>query len=454
MLLRPGQVFAGYTIVRVLGAGGMGAVYLAQDPELPRQVALKVLDERLGANPRYRSLFRREADMVCRLDHPNVVSVHTRGVEGDALWIAMQFVSGTDAGELIRREHGGLAPERAAHIVREAARGLQHAHDQNMLHRDVKPSNLLVATGDDGTDRIMVVDFGLARTADEDATVTETGWLDCTPAYAAPEVLAGRSADRRADIYSLGATLLALLTGSNPSGRSPVPQAAATEPGDGTPAPTRTQSELPPALDAVIARAMADEPEARFQSCTEFARAIAAAVDGDESPVRPADQRRRYRWLAIAGGITVAAVVAAVIAVAVLPGESAGPGGPAPSHATAPKTTKHCYWRVRVPVDPGGHVELPSAAADHDQSDCVLMNGDHGDSVAALQQALALCHQIPLATNRTYDAATKNAVMHEQTESGADKDGIYGPQTRAKAMRWPVFRDSDDQFDGHCVPKP
>ncbi|WP_433625889.1 serine/threonine-protein kinase [Nocardia sp. CA-120079] len=456
MSLRPGQVFAGYSIVRPLGSGGMGAVYLADDPALPRQVALKVLAKNLGADQRYRSIFRREADLVCRLDHPNVVSVYTRGEEGEALWMAMQYVDGTDAGELMHSEPGGLAPNRAARIVCEAAKGLHHAHEQNLLHRDVKPSNILVADGADG-ERVLVADFGLARTVEDAATVTETGWRACTPAFAAPEVLRGLAVDRRADIYSLGATLLALLTGANPNGGVPSPAGARTV--RDTLAPTRVRPDVPPALEEVIARATAAEPERRYQTCVEFARAVEVAVSDTE--------RRPYRWglsglvrrprgrIAALGAAAVVVMAAVMIAVWPTPDRSDGA-----TPATVPQTSAaktgllRCYWRVRVPIGTDFYLELPSGAADHDDSRCALNDGDRGDSVLALRQALTMCHGIELDATTVYDTAMKRAIRHLQVDHGAAVDGIYGPQTRAKAIQWPVFRVADGAFDGRCVPAP
>ena len=456
MLLRPGQVFAGYSIVRPLGSGGMGAVYLADDPALPRRVALKVLAAHLGANHRYRSIFRREAELVCRLDHPNVVSVYNRGEEGAALWMAMQYVDGTDAGELMHKESGGLEPNRAAHIVCEAAKGLHHAHEQNLLHRDVKPSNILVAGGAEG-ERVLVADFGLARTVEDAATVTETGWRACTPAFAAPEVLAGRAVDRRADIYSLGATLLALLTGSNPNGHAPTPEGTSTV--RDNPELTRVRPDVPPALDDVIARAMAADPRRRYQTCTEFARAVELAISDTE--------RWSYRWglsglvraprvrVAVLGGIAAVIVAALTIAVWPIPHRSDGAAPvTAPPTSSAPTKLLQCYWRVRVALGAGAYLELPSGTADHDDAHCALNEGDRGDSVAALRQALTMCHGIQLDATTVYDTPMKRAIRHLQVDHGAAVDGIYGPETRAKAIQWPVFRVADGAFDGRCVPAP
>ncbi|MBH0780902.1 serine/threonine-protein kinase [Nocardia bovistercoris] len=444
MLLRPGQVFAGYSIVRSLGSGGMGSVYLAEDPVLPRRVALKVLSDRLGANHRYRSVFRREAELVCRLDHPNVVSVYNRGEDGDALWMAMQYVAGVDANELLRGEPGGLAPERAARIVGDAAKGLRHAHEQNMLHRDVKPSNILVTACEDG-ERALVADFGLARSLEESETVTETGWRACTPAFAAPEVLRGLAVDRRADIYSLGATLSALLTGSNPNAGAPTELDSSTSP----------RPEVPAELAKVVARSMAVDPEQRYQTCAEFARALESAI-GTGKPFR---RRLSRRALALVG-VVVAVVVAAVTFTAwPTANRSDGAAFAAPVTSTAlsvPSAVQtgllRCYWRTRVAVGADFFLELPSAAADRDDPRCALNEGDRGESVTALRQALALCHGIELDATTVYDTPMKRAVRHLQVDHGAAVDGIYGPQTRSKALRWPVFRVADGAFDGRCVP--
>ena len=143
-MLKPGAVFAGYRIERPLGAGGMGAVYLVSDPHLPRHDALKVLSADLSRDPDFRARFVREADVAAKLDHPNIVSVYNRGeTEDGQLWIAMQFVDGTDADAVLR--DGTMTPLRAVHIVTEVAKALDHAHQRNVVHRDVKPANFLLS---------------------------------------------------------------------------------------------------------------------------------------------------------------------------------------------------------------------------------------------------------------------------------------------------------------------
>ncbi|WP_280398114.1 serine/threonine-protein kinase, partial [Nocardia carnea] len=280
---RPGSVFAGYLIERVLGGGGMGTVYLARHPRLPRYDAIKVLSAEHSADPGYRARFIREAELTARLNHPNIVAVHDRGVEGERLWIAMQYIAGTDAAALVRADISA-DPRRAVGIVVQAARGLDEAHRAGMVHRDIKPANLLVDAAAGRGDRVLVTDFGIGRAASESTALTEEGAVLATLAYAAPEQLRGLRVDHRADVYALGCTLYELLTGGKPF---PRPTAAAVinahlvEP---PPRPSAVNPALPPELDIVVAHALAKDPEHRFATCGALAAAAEAALSG----IRPA----------------------------------------------------------------------------------------------------------------------------------------------------------------------
>lgn len=278
-ILAPGTVFAGYRIERVLGRGSMGTVYLASHPRLPRQDALKVLSPSHSGDFEFGARFAREAELVATLEHPNVVAVYDRGLERGCLWLAMGFADGIDAGELIRRHPSGVEPARALHIVREAARGLDEAHRRGLLHRDIKPANVLLESRGGEPDRVYVSDFGMARAAADAGTLTVAGDLVRSLSYAAPELLAGQPADHRADVYALGCTLFELLTGSAPfrgTGAADRVRAHMTEK---PPRPTRYVRALPPALDAVIARALAKDPAQRYPSCGALAAAATAAFD-------------------------------------------------------------------------------------------------------------------------------------------------------------------------------
>ncbi|MFD4460055.1 protein kinase [Nocardia sp. NPDC058480] len=331
----PGAILAGYRIERRVGGGGMGAVYLAQHPRLPRRDAVKVLDARLAVEPTFRARFEREADLAARLRHPNVVQIFDRGVDGDRLWIAMQFVDGLDAAQLLRQGLSVLTPERAVHIVAEAAKGLDYAHRQGLLHRDIKPANLLIARADDGTDEVLVTDFGIARSMGETTSLTSAGSVLGTLAYAAPEQLEGQPLDVRTDVYALGGTLYELLTGFVPYQRESPAALISAHLIEPPPRPTAGNPALPFALDAVIARAMAKNPDDRYASCGELADAAIAAftgrrvvgdtavLQGDTRPTpprAPGTSRTRKALLAV-GGV---AVVAGVTAIAVLTAKDRG----------------------------------------------------------------------------------------------------------------------------------
>ncbi|MFG1798347.1 serine/threonine-protein kinase [Nocardia sp. NPDC049149] len=289
-MLTPGTVFAGYRIERVLGTGGMGTVYAARHPRLPRHDALKVLPEHVGTADEFRARFLREAEFAARLDHPNVVAVHDRGIEHGRLWIATEFVNGVDAAQLLRRD-GVVAPPQVMHIVTEAARGLDEAHRCGMLHRDVKPANILIERLDDAPDRVLVADFGIARAAGDGTALTEVGTVVATLAYAAPELLTDQQVDHRADVYALGCTLFELLTGTKPYPRDSVVAVMRAHQMEPPPRTRAMRPELPPAIDAVIARALAKNPDDRYSSCGALAAATASAfgspVDQTAVAVRP-----------------------------------------------------------------------------------------------------------------------------------------------------------------------
>ncbi|MFD4442684.1 serine/threonine-protein kinase [Nocardia sp. NPDC058519] len=285
MALNPGTLVGGYRIQRVLGAGGMGTVYLGKHPSLPRMDALKVLSAELSRDPEFRARFEREANLAAGLDHPNIVSVYNRGDEHNQLWIAMQYVEGTDAAAELARDPHAMTPLRALRITTEVGKGLDYAHRRGLLHRDVKPANFLLSTStDDDEERIFLTDFGVAKSTDDATELTQTGSFLATIAYAPPEQLSGATLDHRADIYSLACAFYKLLTGQNPY---PAAQPAMVMMGhlhEPPPQATRIRPGLPHAIDHIFARAMAKNPAERFATCREFTDAAANALTPGFNP--------------------------------------------------------------------------------------------------------------------------------------------------------------------------
>lgn len=274
MPLDEGETFAGYTILRLLGAGGMGEVYLAQHPRLPRQDALKVLPSSVSSDTEYRARFDREADIAATLWHPHIVGVHDRGEFDGQLWIAMDYVDGTDAADLLKSYPTGLPQREVLNIVTAVAEALDYAHQRHLLHRDVKPANILVSKQETGEERILLADFGIARWDNDASGLTQTNMTVGTVSYAAPEQLMGRDLDGRADQYALAATAYHLLTGRPPFQHS-------------NPAVVISQhlSALPPSLaehrpeladlDPALRKALSKDPADRYDRCVDFARALA-----------------------------------------------------------------------------------------------------------------------------------------------------------------------------------
>jgi serine/threonine-protein kinase len=263
-----GELFAGFTILRVLGAGAMGTVYLAAHPRLPRQDALKVLSAELTADTQYRERFLREADLAASLSHPNILGIHDRGEYEEQFWISMDYVAGTDAGRLVREHYSnGMPLADALAIITGVGSALDYAHQRGLLHRDVKPANILLDTQ---SQRIFLADFGIARRIDDISGLTQTNMAVGTVSYAAPEQLKGESLDGRADQYALACTAFHLLTGAPPYVDSNAAVVITKHCMAPTPSLEQRRPELA-GLDPVLARAMAKAPADRFASCREFA---------------------------------------------------------------------------------------------------------------------------------------------------------------------------------------
>jgi len=280
-------VFAGYRVVRLLGSGGMGEVYLAQHPRLPRRDALKVLRADVSADSDYRARFEREADLASTLWHPHIVGVHDRGDIDAQLWITMDYVDGTDAGHVMQQRYPyGMPLPDVLQIVSGIADALDYAHEQHLLHRDVKPSNILLTESRSGGRRILLADFGIARAAHDTGGLTATNMTVGSVGYAAPEQLRGAPLNGRADQYALACTAFHLLSGAPPF----VSSNPAVVIGDhlSTPPPklVTPRSDLA-ALDAVLHTAMAKEPTHRFANCRTFAAALAEAAAGLAKPAGP-----------------------------------------------------------------------------------------------------------------------------------------------------------------------
>jgi serine/threonine protein kinase len=279
-----GRVLDGkYEILGRLGEGGMGAVYRARRVHIGDEVAVKVLHTKYVGDPLLVERFRREARAAAQLHHPNVVTIHDYGEasgEGGFAYIVMELVRGLPLRELLRRE-GRLAVGRAAALMRDICAGVGAAHRREIVHRDLKPDNIIVLPADDDREResVKVVDFGIAKLRDmaSDSTLTQAGSMVGTPYYMSPEQCRGESLDARADVYGLGALLYEMLAGTPPFNAPTVTGVIAkhlTEP----PPPLPAELDAPPALQAVILRALAKDPEGRQRDAAEFAREVQAAA--------------------------------------------------------------------------------------------------------------------------------------------------------------------------------
>lgn len=285
-MLGVGATFAGYRIEGVLGQGGMGTVYLARHPRLPRSVALKLLNRGVSTDPELTRRFELEADVAARLEHPGIVGVFDRGTDDGHLWIAMQYIRGTDAATWDARAY---PPATAVRLLGETAAALDYAHSRGVLHRDVKPANILIADAESLRESHSVLtDFGIARLTDANTKLTATGAFTATLAYGSPEQLSGAVVDHRSDQYSLACTLFAVLSGRPPFAGTNPGQVVMGHISQPPPRLTATRPDLPATVDALVTRAMAKQPDERFRSCGEFTTAVRDALEGRHISAPPA----------------------------------------------------------------------------------------------------------------------------------------------------------------------
>ncbi len=360
--LSEGDEFAGYRIERSLGRGGMGVLYLAVEPGLERRVALKLIAPEAAADEVFARRFAEESRIAASIEHPNVVPIYAAGEEDGVPFIAMRYVSGSDLGKRLGRE-GRLQPAVATALIAQVGNGLDAIHAAGLVHRDVKPANVLLGEGE----HAYITDFGVARNVSTESGLTQTGRFVGTLDYVAPEQISGGDVDARADVYALGCLLFKSLTGEVPFPKDGEAARLYAHLHDPPPAPSLYATEVSMALDDVAIRAMSKQPGDRYPSAGDLGRAAVAALGGERPAVpertvatgaaatresavpetatvatpaanETAPTRRidpgssggragsgRRRWLALAGGTATIAAIVVAIALA-----SGGGGGADP----------------------------------------------------------------------------------------------------------------------------
>jgi hypothetical protein len=303
-VLRTGQTIAGYRVEDLLAGGGMGVVYRATQLSLGRTVALKVLAPHLSADPEFRERFRREAAMQARLEHPHIVTVYEAGESEEGLFLALKYVEGTDLRRLI--ESGELSPTRALDLLEQVASALDAAHELGLVHRDVKPQNVLVGS----RDRAYLADFGLTK-SDDVRELTKAGTYVGSLDYVSPEQVRGEPVTEASDRYAFAAMLYECLAGEVPYVRDTEAAVLYAHVSEPPPRLSAHRPELPAELDAVVARGLAKQPTERYPSATELVNAAQTALErhptgrplADRAQQPAADSRRQFSETVVDPGV-------------------------------------------------------------------------------------------------------------------------------------------------------
>jgi serine/threonine-protein kinase len=490
MPLTNGQTFAGYKIIRLLGSGGMGEVYLAQHPRLPRRDALKLLPRDWSGDAEYRARFNREADLASTLWHPHIVGVHDRGEQDGQLWISMDYVDGLDAAQLLAdRYPAGMPVEEVMRIVSAMASALDSSHKQGLLHRDVKPANIMLThVDDDGEQRILLTDFGIARNVNDISGLTATNMTVGTVAYCAPEQLLGEDIDGRADQYSLAATAYHLLTGAQLFANSNPAVVISRHLNNPPPSLEDIRPELAK-LDPALAIALAKHPEGRFARCIDFARALTehlgtTSAQTSAAQTRPAPAgrhtngqaaslrdeevsggRRRPVWVALACSVLVGILVGGLVFWRPWSGQQSpisSAGAPTPATTTDRRSQPAPSPLPKPPSRPpsfapksidavlltatqlsriaGAEVTTDPAAAGGGIVDLALSGSSYGTADHSGQVTPQSCAGVVFTADHDVYAANQPAAMKTQTFGHVYNTGNNTPHLITQAAA--VFSDA------------
>ena len=451
---QPGDLIADrYELEELVGTGGMSSVFRAHDRQLERLVAIKILHQHYADDPEYLERFRREARAVARLSHPNIVTVIDRGDDGSRQYIVFEHVEGENLKELVVRS-GRLPVRQALELALAVADGLAFAHDHGLVHRDVKPQNVLLSSEGE----VKVTDFGIARSLHVEHGVTQTGTVLGTGEYLAPEQASGKTVSPATDVYSLGVVLWELLAGEVPFTGENFVAVALHHVNDSPPHLRERRPDVSPRLDAAVDRALAKDPAHRFPSMTAFAqelRACLAEDAGDLAPVadaeltlvtppvrartpppaRPRGRRRRRRRLAwvLLALVVAGAAFAAVVLIGGAGNHGGTSGGGGPSGTTV--QLQGVGDTYSGPDHPDAHADTASMATDGSETTSWMTQtyGDQefGGLLTGLGLVLDAGGPVKLAQ---VTVTTPTPGFTAEIQSGDSKDGPFTTDSSSQTV--------------------